>query len=195
MRPRLNLVVSRPLLITIAFVCFIIIVIVAIATWREVQVYRLEHAEQRQAVTQNEAETANEYLRICRQNRGSGFLALLDCAINSFDANRNSQRAKYDLEAQQDMAEWAFALLLVSIPGVAISIAGLVVLFWSLAQTRITIRDNREIGEAQLGLTSAWSKATLDSCRTMERITATILSFVWSLEIPETRLPALSDGP
>lgn len=62
---------------------------------------------------------------------------------------RKENRERHDLMAQQEMAEWAFWLLCTSIFSIFISIGGFVLLIISLWQTRVAIRDNREIGEAQ----------------------------------------------
>lgn len=112
--------------------------------------YELEHADQRREIANYAYETGEEYFRDCVDvQRRVPLLTALACAVEAVSANRAAAESKYDLYAQQDMAKWAYALLLVSIAGMVISIAGLAAILFSLRQTWINITDNREIGQAQ----------------------------------------------
>jgi hypothetical protein len=117
--------------------------------WGEVQVYQLKHAHQRVEIAKYSSEDAEQYWQICSNKAGSTFFGIFQCTVSEVDSNRQAQRAKYDLKAQQDMAEWAFATMLLTGFGAVISIFGLAGLFISLSQTRTAIRDTREIGEKQ----------------------------------------------
>ena len=56
------------------------------------------------------------------------------CLIKTVDANRNAQRAQYDLEAQQEMAEWAYFIVLLTVGGLVASLGGIFLLWQNLMQ-------------------------------------------------------------
>jgi hypothetical protein len=116
--------------------------------WLSYLEYQNQHNKQRESVTQYKVETVEQYFDVCIKEDTS-IVNISKCFSQSIDANRNAQRSQYDLQAQQDMAEWAYALFLLTMAGLIVSVAGLIFLFWSLRQTRTAIKDNREIGEAQ----------------------------------------------
>jgi len=89
-------------------------------------------------------------LDICLEDDPIPTAEAAKCIANASNAKASAEAAEYDLAAQQDMARWAFALLLVSATGTCVSIVGLFALFVSLSQTRTAIQDNRAIGEAQV---------------------------------------------
>ncbi|MGQ2905868.1 MAG: hypothetical protein ACT6RL_18890 [Neoaquamicrobium sediminum] len=114
--------------------------------WRDIQVYQLEHAQQRDSAAKADTPAPDKYLECAKLP----LFAATKCAIEAVQADAESERSQHDLNAQQDMAEWAYALLLVSVASIILSMIGLVALFVSLAQTRQAIKDGREIGEAQV---------------------------------------------
>lgn len=124
--------IGLAVLILIIFACFIAVY--------SFQKYQSDHTKQRDSVTQNKAETVEQYFDICIK-RDESITNISKCFSQSIDANRNAQRAQHDLQAQQEMAEWAYALYLLTIAGLIISSAGLTFLFWSLRQTRVAIRS------------------------------------------------------
>lgn len=93
--------------------------------------YQDRHEEQRDKAAYADGSAVKKYFECT--NRGG---MPLGCAIHSVTSDGEQERAKYDLNAQQDMAEWAFALLLVSIASIALSVLGLVAIVWSLALNR-----------------------------------------------------------
>lgn len=107
--------------------------------------YQREHEIQRAEQSDYSTVTAKEYFHLCVDENPSTKrpISWLECAIDAVTANKEDQRAGYDLRAQQDMALWAFSILLVSIIGVIVSIGGLIGLFW-------TLRETRRIGQAQV---------------------------------------------
>jgi hypothetical protein len=111
--------------------------------------YQAEHAYERARATNYPHGTAEDVVRKCLAETEPSFSKGIICLAQAIESAREAQRAQYDLKAQQDMAEWAYGLLWVSIPGLLISAAGLWGLLWSLQQTRTAIKDNRKIGEAQ----------------------------------------------
>ncbi|MER8455863.1 hypothetical protein NKH24_06950 [Mesorhizobium sp. M1300] len=140
---------SKPYLAAGIVAALIITSISAWYLWRETQDYQMVHAQQLKEISSYDAETANRQMSICLEHSPFGSVAFLTCLAENSGANREAQKSKYDLAAQQEMAEWGFAMLLVSAFSLVISVFGLVALFVSLDQTRTAVRDTREIGEAQ----------------------------------------------
>ena len=99
--------------------------------WLELREYQRQHAERRQSISSNEHETVEQYSRGCLEDAGT-LLGVAKCAIASVDANREAQRFKYDLPAQQEMAEWAFVLVVLTVAQVTIGLVGIVSLVYSL---------------------------------------------------------------
>jgi hypothetical protein len=114
-----------------------------------VREYQKQNTSYRQETSSYSAEATEKYAADCLKDF-KPISTWANCIIKSIDANRTAQRANQDLKAQQEMAEWAYALLLLSIGGLVISGCGLIALFVSLSQTRTVIKDTREIGEAQV---------------------------------------------
>ena len=80
-----------------------------------------------------------------------------ECIEQAIASGRESQRAEYDLNAQRDMAEWAFWLLIISSAQMPIGILGLVALFFTLRQGKAGLEKARDsnviakkVGEAQV---------------------------------------------
>jgi hypothetical protein len=72
------------------------------------------------------------------------------CEAEIIKATREAQHDAHDLNAQRDSANWGFWMMMATGAGLAVSGIGLAALFVSLSQTRTAIKDNREIGEAQV---------------------------------------------
>lgn len=58
------------------------------------------------------------------------------CALIQMLPNKETRRNDEDLRAQQEMADWTFFVLLISLFGLVVSTLGLGFLFWSLKQTQ-----------------------------------------------------------
>lgn len=76
----------------------------------------------------------------------------LETANANEDREGDDKRADQDLQAQKDMAQWAFWLLLTSVVSLAIGVFGLFAVYWSLSQTRRAIQDNRISSRGNLSL-------------------------------------------
>lgn len=105
--------------------------------------------------TQQYPETTDERIaRTCANMVGA---TLIKCVQHEVNASKEHERSEYDLSAQQDMSQWAYWLLWVSIGGIAVSVLALF-LIWrtflvtgeTLAATQQMAIDTREIGEAQV---------------------------------------------
>lgn len=72
------------------------------------------------------------------------------CLVEVFQADPDALREKFDLKAQQDMALWAFGMLLVSMVGVIITAVGTIYIAATLKQTRsATSAANDSVEEAR----------------------------------------------
>jgi flagellar basal body-associated protein FliL len=125
--------------------------LMAFAVWsfKSIEEYQKANSDNRQEISSYKQETGEQYAKACLEE-DKPISAWAYCIVNSIDASRDAQRSNYDLKAQQEMAVWAYSLLLLTIGGFVISVVGLAALFLSLAQTRTAIKDTREIGEAQV---------------------------------------------
>lgn len=94
--------------------------------------YQREQAEQRQSATETNARNAGDCF---------GELQLLSvpiCLYQLLQADAESERAEYDLQAQQDMAVWAFAMLWTSLASVFITGIGVVYVARTLSEAKAT---------------------------------------------------------
>lgn len=90
-------------------------------------------------------------------------IEIAECAAKETKAAEDARRSEYDLSAQQDMGDWAFWLLWVSVTSVAMTAVGVVFVWRTLLYTRDalvearsatvaanrTIDVTREIGQSQ----------------------------------------------
>jgi len=81
---------------------------------------------------------------------------LIACVQKEVEATNEHKRSEHDLTAQEDMDDWSFWLLWVSVSSVAVSTLAVILVWRTLDVTRETLiatqdmaRDTREIGEAQ----------------------------------------------
>lgn len=84
---------------------------------------------------------------------GGGDAAFRKCVSEAIASSHESQRSEYDLQAQRDMSQWAWWLLVVSIGQIPIGIIGLFYLVQSIRQGRqgiIKAREANEIAHRQL---------------------------------------------
>ena len=102
--------------------------------------YKAVHQQERYEASRQEYEAPTKDM-----DRGCWRVPMLpdaDCPNNNVSAEHPNKREYADLKAQQDMSEWALVVVLISIPGFFVSIAGLWALYW-------TFRQTREIAKAQ----------------------------------------------
>lgn len=93
------------------------------------------------------ARYAEEYIdRACV---GMDRAALIECIQDAINSSREDQRAEYDLNAQEEMARWAWWLLMTSVLTVFTAGIGIYYVQASLVEARTATMVNREIGEAQ----------------------------------------------
>ncbi|MBB3995322.1 hypothetical protein GGR95_002977 [Sulfitobacter undariae] len=94
--------------------------------------------------------------RIARACVGKIGPAHVKCVQEKVTSSEDHRRSEYDLSAQEDMSEWAFWLLWVSIGGIAVSTLALYFMWDTLTVTRETListqvmsLDAHQIGAAQ----------------------------------------------
>lgn len=72
------------------------------------------------------------------------------CPQEQGGPNAEAQRNEDDLKAQQEMADWAFAVVLISAVGFFLSLIGVVLIYATFRATRKGNKINQRIGEAQV---------------------------------------------
>ena|GEM_PF-5134366 len=82
---------------------------------------------------------------------------LIACVQKEVEATNEHKRSEHDLTAQEDMDDWSFWLLWVSVSSVAVSTLAVILVWRTLDVTRDTLvatqemaKDTRDIGEAQV---------------------------------------------
>lgn len=79
----------------------------------------------------------------------SGFYDAIDCLVQKIAASRETQRREQDLTAQQDMAEWAFWIVLLTGAQAVLSLLGVILLVRNLGLAREANQVAREVGRDQ----------------------------------------------
>lgn len=120
-----------------------------------IRAYQEEHADQRDEAAKYEARASKEgvetwCLEVARPKSRH-------CVTKNLVADGGTKYAEHDLEAQQDMAEWAYALFLSSIAGIVISGLGLGFVGIGLFQNAHANRQAREFFIAER---RAWLNVT-----------------------------------
>ena len=93
--------------------------------------YKQYQAEQRQDASRYSGQAA-EQIKNDPCVRMGGIVDGVRCFLQEAHAQREDQRAKYHLEAQQDMAAWTLGMLVISFVGLIATIFGAVLLSLSL---------------------------------------------------------------
>lgn len=130
---------------------------VAYAFWavRYFSEYQLRHAYERSNAATEYTNAANPYIE-GRCGRVP-YLLVNECTTDDVNAEQQEQREKADLNAQQDMSEWALFLALIGLPGFVVSCFGLGALIWTFRETReLTQNQERAVLEVQGG--SLWPR-------------------------------------
>lgn len=112
--------------------------------------YKQGHSNERNYAAQYYANATQESAKTCGAIMGeSGVFDWLTCLAENVGTDGSVKQAEYDLKAQQEMAEWAFGMLIVTIWIAVITLAGVFFVGWTLFATRRMAADTRDIGEAQ----------------------------------------------
>lgn len=119
-------------------------------SWDAFSTYRQNHSNERNDAAQYQADASEQGLEKCGVTISTdGIFAWLQCVTENVDADGGDKQAEYDLKAQQDMAAWAFGMLIVTIWIAVITFIGVVFVAWTLFATRRMAADTRDIGRDQ----------------------------------------------
>ncbi len=148
-----------------AFIAFLVFCLLLIVVWFG-SASNTERRIQAQTNSQHYADSAaKEIQEKCGLVATSSYA---ECVEKIVKATREDQRSQYDLKAQIDSAQWAFWILVISVAGVFVTIAG-------IAYVRLTLREMEAtniIGEKSV---EASTRAAVASERSVEVATTTII--------------------
>lgn len=122
---------------------------VGLETWHQYELSRQTYRENKQAAEREAKDAADQIADKC-QVFAQLSPAFRECLRNEIGAYQKQDTTNKDLQAQQDMAFWAFCTFAVGAASIAVGIGGLIALFMSLRQTRQAISLDREIGHAEV---------------------------------------------
>jgi hypothetical protein len=106
------------------------------------------HAYQREEAAAYKLEAMDEGARA--QCNGLPFPEAFLCTANALEPDREDRERLYDLQAQQEMADWALVMALATVAGLAASGVGLWALFRTLDATREANNVLQRSAERQL---------------------------------------------
>ncbi|UYH54252.1 hypothetical protein N6L26_09315 [Qipengyuania sp. SS22] len=101
-----------------------------------------------QRYTTEYADRTDERIADC--DRFVSAARIRECAEKAIKANHENQRDERDLQAQRQMAEWAFWLLVVTTFGTLITIGGTVLIWKQVALTREAVKDTGDATKAMV---------------------------------------------
>ncbi|MCM2561463.1 hypothetical protein M8756_05865 [Lutimaribacter sp. EGI FJ00015] len=120
-------------------------------SWSVFSAYQQRHADERATAAQYYSDTTQHGPRACRSIVAeTGVLDWLTCLADNISADGSVKQSEYDLKAQQDMAAWAFGMLVATVWLTVITLFGVFFVWRTLLATQAMARDAREIGEAQV---------------------------------------------
>ena len=134
---------DRHIVIGFALVVFVLIIG---ALWH-VSSYSQEQRQQREEAASYKAYSDEDLAQCASKDTDFDRFA---CLAEKITANQEQERGRANLHAQQDMSAWAVALLWVSGIGIIVSIAGIVLIYATLHETRAMTVATREIGQRQV---------------------------------------------
>lgn len=115
--------------------------------------YQQEQAEQRQEAPRYEGSEKIKSYDPCL--RMQGIVDRINCVLREATAQREDKRAQSDLNAQQDMAAWAYALLLVTATGTAIAAIGVVATVIGIWLIWLNLGEARKVTAQAIEATNA----------------------------------------
>ncbi len=130
----------------IAFAVTVCFLIFALIGWYE----GFKRGQESQQDLSAEAYTEQAEIKIQKTCLVLSGAAQAECIGEAVSSTREHQRAEEDLDAQQQMAEWARWMLISTIVMAFVTALGVVFVWQTLKATQIMASDTREIGEAQV---------------------------------------------
>ncbi len=134
----------------------ILLAIVSYVIWKPYSDYKTKNADSREIAAQHDIASAHKPVEFRCATTGK---AVTVCYIQTPETEGASKYTEYDLEAQQDMAEWALLMVLLSIFGLVVSSVGIAFVAANLRQADRAIRSSegnaRDQNRAYLNAASA----------------------------------------
>jgi hypothetical protein len=129
-------------------------------SWNLFSAYQQHHSDERANATQYYSETTQHSPDACRSVMDEeGFVGWLTCLADKIGPDGGVKQSEYDLEAQQDMAAWAFGMLIITVWLTLITLFGVFFVWRTLKATQEMAKDTRYIGIAQ---TRPWLSLKLE---------------------------------
>ena len=113
--------------------------------------YQEDHANERKSAATHQTETADKGPDTCRPVMvESGVVDWLACFADAVTADGDAKQSQYDLNAQQDMAEWALLMAILTAGIAIITLAGVIFVWLTLKATQDMATTTSDIGEKQV---------------------------------------------
>jgi hypothetical protein len=130
----------------LGFAVFVCLVIVALIGWYE-GFKRGQESHQSASADAYKDQAETKIQETCFALSGA---SQTECIAEAVRGSREQQRSEEDLDAQQQMAEWARWMLIATVVMAATTGFGVVFVWQTLAATQQMAKDTRRIGEAQV---------------------------------------------
>jgi len=126
--------------------------------------YKAQHAEERQAAAEYQAEHAQGGgERLCVTVPVGRYRSAEACAEQPPETDANAQYTEADLHAQQDMAVWAYGVFLASLGTLGLTGVGVILLWLTLSATREAVTETKNATQAMRDGERAWMTPTHNS--------------------------------
>lgn len=132
--------------VAIGGVAALVGVVIAVLGWQHLAYQQRQHAQERQEAASHKNENAAEQRQTTCIDVAKR--TTFPCVTNSPPAEGGEKYTEYDLHAQQDMAEWAFAMVLVSLLGVMVTTAATIYVALTFHQTQALVREAKNTTKA-----------------------------------------------
>jgi hypothetical protein len=120
-------------------------------SWDAFSSYQNDHSSERENAAQHQADASHSGVDPCGAVMGEfGIFDWFTCLANVVNTDGGEKQAEYDLKAQQDMAAWAFGMLIVTVWLAVITFMGVLFVWRTLVATREMAKETTRIGEAQV---------------------------------------------
>jgi hypothetical protein len=154
----------RSWLLTLLFVTAPFTLVAGYYSWQAFSDYQQDHARQRVDVATYEASTSNKSPEACRAiMTNDGLTGWFGCIVEAATSDGDAKQSEYGLQAQQDIAAWAFGMLIVTVWMAVVTLPGVFFVGWTLFVTRQMAVETRKIGEAQVRAYPSVSAITVNS--------------------------------
>lgn len=125
-------------------------------SWDSFSRYQQDHARQRAEAAAYEANAASQSPEACRAIMSDdGFVGWLTCVVESVTSDGSAKQSEYDLKAQQDMAAWAYGMLVVTMWLTFITLLGVVFVWRTWIEAKKTTEQAKR--EADIAEQSFWT--------------------------------------